>query len=230
VLIYPSFICYYLFVRPRVLVFLFFRVHILVDFAGIFVRIRTEYLVRLLVIVLTEDESLLNYQNLNGWTALFWAVFVGHEKICRLLIEQYDCNVNVVDTHSWTPLHYAASKGFVEIAQLLVSNQAELNAVDNTFKWTPLIYACRNGQLKMVEYLASVGASLFEVDQDNRDGLYWACEKGHTDIAEFLVARGADINTVDISDNKTVNKLRSDSRDKEHLIEVANSALQPAIK
>jgi ankyrin repeat protein len=82
----------------------------------------------------------------------------------------------------------------------------------------------------MVEYLASVGASLFEVDQDNRDGLYWACEKGHTDIAEFLVARGADINTVDISDNKTVNKLRSDSRDKEHLIEVANSALQPAIK
>lgn len=201
--------------------------------------------------LLLEDKNLMNYQNLNGWNALFWAVFIGHENISRLLIETYSCNVNIVDTHSWTPLHYAASKGFLSIATLLVKHGGVIDAVDTTFKWTPLIYACRNGRQEIVEYLVNVGADIHAIDSHGRDALYWACEKQHTAIAEVLVTQGADINKVDLFGNVTVNKLRSvlifhptffcsswvhldclllfyrsDSKDKEHLIEVANATLE----
>jgi len=72
--------------------------------------------------------------NINKWTALYIAVFYGHESIVRLLIERKS-NINVINTYNSIPLHYAACKGYESIVLLLIDHQADVNIKGINFVW-----------------------------------------------------------------------------------------------
>jgi len=62
------------------------------------------------------DES-----DINGYTALIYAVCCGHYDIVKLLL-QNGADVNAIDNDGWTPLSYAVNEGHGELVLLLLKN------------------------------------------------------------------------------------------------------------
>ena len=72
-----------------------------------------------------------------GWTALMWAVGLGHTEICKLLIE-HGADVNIQDNEGYTALMRVAKEGYIETTKYLLSVGAnpllENNDRENAYK------------------------------------------------------------------------------------------------
>ena len=77
-----------------------------------------------------KDPALdLNYRDetTNSNTALHMASANGHLHIVKLLLEQADMNVNIINDSGNTPLHYASFNGHLEVVRVLIENKADAN-------------------------------------------------------------------------------------------------------
>lgn len=90
--------------------------------------------------------------------ALIWAVFKGHEPLCRLLLEKgADVGTRCNYRRSWTPLIYAAHNGRKDIVRLLLQNGADVNELDETGA-TALMRAVTSRSLEVSRFLLENGA------------------------------------------------------------------------
>ena len=148
-------------------------------------------------------RQILNKQKDNkGSNALMLAVSGGHKDLVRVLIEEFQLNVNTSEgLKGKTPLLEACFKGHTDLMrELVVEHGADLSAKDNENN-DALIHAVYGGHQDLVRVLikeyhfnANTSRGINE-----RTPLHQACFIGHTDLVrELVVEHGADLSAKDI--------------------------------
>lgn len=134
-----------------------------------------------------------NEQQIDGQTALHWAVVANETEVVQKLIEA-GADVNAKNRTNATPLMLAAINGAPQIIQLLLDQGADPNERVTLTNDTVLMLAARTGVPKAVELLLDYGAEVNERETwSNSTALMWAASEGHVEVVSMLIDHGADI-------------------------------------
>ena len=156
--------------------------------------------------LLDKNPSLIEKQDGEGNTPLFYAVAAGRDQVVKLLLSK-GAKVTAKDTKGTTPLHIAAVYDRGQIAEILIDAGADVNALTEE-RITPLHWAALYGSTAVAKVLLKKGAALNPKDKTGNTPLHNAAhmriqltqnEKGgvqaHSvthEVAIFLVEKGAD--------------------------------------
>jgi ankyrin repeat protein len=105
-----------------------------------------------------------------GLRPLHYAVFENDLECVRLLIEDYNADVNVLDEAGYSPLHLAAKYGFIDIIHILIDHGSSIN----------FHIEATNPQIRAIDVLT--------------EPLSLCLENNHIDCARLLLFSGANVN------------------------------------
>lgn len=123
-----------------------------------------------------------------GWTAFFWAAFLGAVDIIKALLgyeagaADIKANIEATDKNGNTPIMVAIEENKFDAVALLIELGADVNAKNNAGA-TPAMLAARNWDLATLRLLHENGADLNQKDKgDNSVLVYATCkQKGQFD-------------------------------------------------
>lgn len=93
--------------------------------------------------------------------------------IVRLLLTEYQQDINATDESGATVLHVAAENGNMNTVELLIDHQVELNARDKKGR-TALHLAAKEGHVRIIRILLRNGAEVDLVDYSGNSALHYA--------------------------------------------------------
>ena len=137
--------------------------------------------------LIEEDEVDVNCSNINGQTALHFAVLAQNLDLVELLL-QYQANPNIQDNHEVgfnTPLHLAADLNLIKIMEVFLEKGGD-PTLKNKCGFTCLHIAARKGYTHLAKTLVSKGVDPNIRDKFGNNAAYWAKEFDHREIMEFL--------------------------------------------
>jgi hypothetical protein len=132
-----------------------------------------------------------------GWSALLWASYVGHEHVAKALLDgKYEgrgVTVNLSSKHGLTPIMAASYKGYESVVRLLLSRGAkqELQDLDG---YTALHWAVESDRPGVVALLCAAPGAAAALALENSDGhtpLAMAINRGRAACEAVLRAHGA---------------------------------------
>jgi len=136
-----------------------------------------------------------NEPQVDGQTALHWAVVANETEVVRKLIEA-GADVNAKNRVNATPLMLAAINGAPQIIEMLLDRGADPNERVTETNDTVLMLAARTGVPQAVELLLAYGAEVNDRETyTNTTALMWAASEGHTEVVSLLIDNGADMET-----------------------------------
>jgi ankyrin repeat protein len=142
---------------------------------------------------LLKRRAEVNAADLDGTTALHWAVRSDDSEMADLLIRA-GANANAATTIGVTPLALAAENGSARLVTALLAAGANPNAVD-THGVTALMIASRTGRVDAVKALIAKGSRVNEKEpRMGETALVWAATRNHAEAAQALIAAGAAVN------------------------------------
>lgn len=145
------------------------------------------------VFSLLDNGADVNEPQVDGQTALHWAVVANETDAVRRLIEA-GADVNAKNRVNATPLMLAAINGAPEIIEMLLDRGANPNERVTETNDTVLMLAARTGVPEAVELLLNYGAEVNEYESYSRTtALMWAASEGHAEVVSLLIENGADI-------------------------------------
>jgi len=144
-----------------------------------------------LVRTLLDARADVNAAQVDGMTALHWAVYRDDVEMAGLLVRS-GAKVNAVNRYGVPPLSLACTNGNPDLVALLLGAGADANASLPGGE-TVLMTAARTGSLEAVKALLAKGANPNAKELNEQTPLMWAAAEGHTAIAQALIASGADI-------------------------------------
>ena len=144
-----------------------------------------------LIRTLLDARADVNAAQVDGMTALHWAVYRDDVEIAGLLVRS-GAKVNAVNRYGVPPLSLACTNGNSDLVALLLSAGADANASLPGGE-TVLMTAARTGNLNAVRALLAKGANPNAKERNDQTALMWAAAEGHTAIVQALIASGADI-------------------------------------
>ncbi|XP_061472141.1 caskin-2 isoform X3 [Rhineura floridana] len=126
-----------------------------------------------------------NYQDVDGFSALHHAALVGSLELISLLLEA-QATVNIKDINGMRPLHYAAWQGKVEPVRLLLRAAASVNmaSLDGQI---PLHLSAQYGHYEVSEMLLQHQSNPCLVNKAKKTPLDLACEFGRLKVAQLLL-------------------------------------------
>jgi len=138
--------------------------------------------------VLRAADAALGATDEQGWTAFFWAAFLGAVDIIKALLgyetgaADIKANIEATDENGNTPVMVAIEERQFEAAALLIELGAEVNAKNNDGA-TPAMLAARNWDLETVRLLHENGADMNQKDKNGYSVLVYATckQKGQFD-------------------------------------------------
>jgi uncharacterized protein len=141
---------------------------------------------------LLRQRADVNAPQVDGMTALHWAVYQGDLETSELLLRAH-ANAKAATRYGSTPLSLACANGNGALVDLLLKAGAEANAALPGGE-TPLMTAARVGSLGSVKALLARGATVDAKDERRgQTALMWAAAEGHADVVQMLVELGADV-------------------------------------
>jgi ankyrin repeat protein len=150
-----------------------------------------------LIRTLLDARADVNAAQVDGTTALHWAVYRDDVETAGLLVRS-GAKVNALNRYGVPPLSLACTNGNSDLVALLLSAGADANASLPGGE-TVLMTAARTGNLDAVRALLSKGANPNAKERNEQTALMWAAAEGHTAIAQALIASGADIHATLVS-------------------------------
>ena len=117
----------------------------------------------------TDDPSLVQSKDVDGYTPLHHAAIGGHAEVVEVLIES-GAKLDGVGSRGETALFLASSAGNAEVVELLAKNGADPNKASADGK-TPLPKAAMAGHAEVVEVLLGAGADATAKDRSGRTAL-----------------------------------------------------------
>jgi uncharacterized protein len=153
----------------------------------------TEKQDRVTVRTLIEHHADVNQPQVDGMTALHWAVYHDDFETAKLLINA-KADVKAANRYGVTPLLLACQNGREAIVRLLLDAGADPNAKLRGDE-TPLMTAARTGKVGPVRALLAKGADVNAKERRGQTALMWAAAEGHAEVALALLAAGADFRT-----------------------------------
>ena len=140
---------------------------------------------------LLQQKADVNAPQIDGATALHWAVYRGDVEMADLLIRA-GANVKAVNRESVTPLAMASLYGNAPMISRLLKAGAEAAEVGPNGQ-TVLMLAARNGNPDAVRVLLEGGAKVNARETlRGTTALMWAAEQKHPEAVKALLAGGAD--------------------------------------
>ena len=143
---------------------------------------------------LLDSQAEVNLPQVDGMTALHWAVYHDDFELVRKLLSA-GANANAENRYGILPLSLAAINANSEMVELLISGGAEVNRTMAGGE-TILMIASRTGNSGAVNALLSAGADPNAEDEKEQTALMWAAAEGHKKVVEVLIGAGADINHI----------------------------------
>jgi uncharacterized protein len=142
---------------------------------------------------LIQQHADVNSREIDGTTALHWAVRSDDRESVQLLIRA-GAQVNAGNRYGVTPLSLAATNGNPEVVKLLLESGADPNAASPEGE-TALMTAATAGNPASVVALLDHGADVNAREHwFNESALMWAAAENHAEVTRTLIDRGADIN------------------------------------
>jgi len=142
---------------------------------------------------LIEAGADVNAAQVDGMTALHWAVYHDNTETARRLL-QAGADVQAKNRYGVTPLSLASTNGNAEIVELLLENGADPNTALPGGE-TPLMTAARTGKLDPVKVLLKAGARVNDVEHNQQTAIMWAAADGHAKVVRELIDAKADFQT-----------------------------------
>ena len=146
---------------------------------------------RTLVRTLLGAGTDVNAAQVDGMTALHWAIYNDDAEMAGLLVRSR-ANVNAANRYGVAPLFLAATNGNANLVKLLLDAGANPNASLPGGE-TVLMTASRAGGLEAVKALLARGANPNARERREQTALMWAAAEGHAAVVRALVEAGADV-------------------------------------
>lgn len=149
--------------------------------------------------LLRKDVNV-NWTDLDGFTALFWAVDRCHNAVAKLLVSREDVDVNMRDHTGRTALHEVLFSKNAAVAEILLSREdIDVNVQDEAGQ-SPLSLAAEYGYQRAVELLLERSDVFADrKDYEGRTPLWWATANGHGGVVKLLLTRtDVDMNSKDM--------------------------------
>ena len=140
---------------------------------------------------LLQQKADVSAPQIDGATALHWAVYRGDVEMADLLIRA-GANVKAVNREGVTPLAMASLYGNAPMISRLLKSGAEAAEVGPNGQ-TVLMLAARNGNPDAIRVLLEGGAKVNAKETlRGTTALMWAAEQKHSEAVKALLAGGAD--------------------------------------
>ena len=96
-----------------------------------------------------------------GYTLVHHAAYNGWEDLCKLLVEECNCEPTTADDKGWRPLHLACFFSREAVVKYLISLPSVLRRINDkdNMGQTPLHLACFLGNLAIVEILLETNSA-----------------------------------------------------------------------
>ena len=144
-----------------------------------------------LVRALLAKHADVNAAQVDGMTALHWAVYHDDTEMARLLVRS-GANVNATNVYGVPPLSLASMNGNAVVVKALLDAGANANASQPGGE-TVLMTAARAGSVDSVKALLTRGANPNARERRDQTALMWAAAEGHAAVVQALVEGGADV-------------------------------------
>ena len=103
-------------------------------------------------------------KDINGWTALMWAICQSHNSIVKLLLDQPGVKTNEKNNHGGTALHLAARINNREGARMLLLHPTMDSAnAKNNIGETALMWAVSLGHKEVLSELVADGSVSLDI-------------------------------------------------------------------
>ena len=145
----------------------------------------------LLVRELLNSGVDVNIAQVDGMTALHWAVYYDDSDMATLLVRS-GANVSAENRYGVTPISLAAENRNGAVVTLLLDAGADPNTTVGGGE-TVLMTAAYTGSLEAVDALLANGADPDLFEHRNQTALMWAAAEGHATVVDTLINAGADI-------------------------------------
>jgi len=132
-----------------------------------------------------------NAPQVDGMTALHWAVYNDDVATARLLVRA-GAKVNAANRYGVPPLSLACTNGNADLVKLLLEAGADANATLPGGE-TVLMTAARAGNVDAVKSLLARNADPNAREESGQTALMWAAVEGHPAVVRALIDRGADV-------------------------------------
>lgn len=132
-----------------------------------------------------------NARQVDGMTALHWAVYRDDAEMAALLVRA-GADVNAETAYGIPPLSLAATNANSNIVSLLLEAGANPKMALRGGE-TVLMTAARTGNAAAVRSLLAKGADPNAREQREQTALMWAAAEGHVEVVDALLAAGADV-------------------------------------
>jgi uncharacterized protein len=133
-----------------------------------------------------------NAAQVDGMTALHWAVYNDDAETARLLVRSR-ANVNATNRYGVPPLFLACTNNNATLVRLLLDAGANANASLPGGE-TVLMTAAKVGNLEAVKALLARGANPNARERRDQTALMWAAAEGHATVVRALIEAGSGIN------------------------------------
>jgi len=140
---------------------------------------------------LLAEGADVNAAQVDGMTALHWAVAFDHAKTVKALLAA-GAKVGTKNRYDVSPLSLACEAGNAELVGALLDAGASVKAALPGGE-TPLLTASRSGSVEVVRALLDKGAEIDVTERRGQTALMWAAAEGHTDVVRLLVERKAEV-------------------------------------
>ncbi|XP_055507647.1 caskin-1 isoform X2 [Leucoraja erinacea] len=127
-----------------------------------------------------------NFQDLDGFSALHHAALNGNTELISMLIES-QALVDIKDNKAMRPLHYAAWQGKAEPMKMLLKAASSVNSQSEEGQ-IPLHLAAQHGHYEVSEMLLQHQSNPCIVDIAGKTPLDLACEFGRVGVVQLLLS------------------------------------------
>ena len=142
---------------------------------------------------LLKQGAGVNAPQVDGMTALHWAVYREDVASARLMIQAH-ADVNATNRYGVRPLSLACTAGNAELVELLLKAGADPNT-QSAGGETVLMTAARTGRPGPVRALLARKASVNAKERSGQTALMWAAAEGHAEVVQLLLQAGAEFRT-----------------------------------
>ncbi|XP_067859545.1 caskin-1 isoform X1 [Heptranchias perlo] len=127
-----------------------------------------------------------NFQDIDGFSALHHAALNGNTELISLLIEAQS-TVDIKDNKAMRPLHYAAWQGKAEPMKMLLKAGSSVNSQSDEGQ-IPLHLSAQHGHYEVSEMLLQHQSNPCIVDIAGKTPLDLACEFGRVGVVQLLLS------------------------------------------